>query len=151
MVSKSNGLREMRSITSGSYPLSHQLTHGLHRNVSHSAVAQNGDVRALPDNLCPVELLHLVLVAHWTLDVVKKNVLKKDDWVVAPYGGLEQGLGVPCRAARHQLDPGNALEVGLEPLGVLGAELPAHASGSANNHRHLVLAARGVVKHAAVV
>jgi len=55
--------------------------------------------------------------------------LEKDDGVVAADGGLEQCLCVGGRAARHQLHAGNGLEVGLQALRVLGAQLAAHAWG----------------------
>mmetsp|Transcript_3993 Transcript_3993/g.12014 ORF Transcript_3993/g.12014 Transcript_3993/m.12014 type:complete len:299 (-) Transcript_3993:218-1114(-) len=135
----------------GIVALGHEVAHGLHGHVAHPAVAQDGDVRALPHDLGPVELLHLVLAAHGPLDVVQEHVLKEDDGVVRPDGRLEQRLGVPGRGASHKLHSRDGLEVRLEPLRVLRPELPSHASRATDHHRDLVLSSRRVVEHAAVV
>lgn len=51
--------------------------------------------------------------------------------------GLEQRLGVLHGGARHQLHAGNGLEVRLQALRVLGAQLLAHPTGTTHNNGHL--------------
>lgn len=64
---------------------------------------------------------------------------------------FEQGLGVCYCAAGHQLNAWDGLEVGLQTLAVLCAQLPAHTSGTTHHHWHLELTTTGVVEHTAVV
>mmetsp|Transcript_20586 Transcript_20586/g.36725 ORF Transcript_20586/g.36725 Transcript_20586/m.36725 type:complete len:398 (-) Transcript_20586:32-1225(-) len=128
-----------------------KLRNRLHHDVAHAAVREDNTVRAFADQLCLLETLHVVLPLGHPLDVVQQDVLKEDHGVVAANSGLEQGLGVLNGGAGDQLHSGDGLEVRLQTLRMLSAQLLANTARATDNNGDLELATRGVVKHTAVV
>ncbi len=86
-----------------------------------------------------------------TLHVVQQDVLEEDDGVVAPDGTLEESLRVGHCGAGHQLHPGDGLEVGLEALAVLGAQLATDTTRTSDHNWYLHQAAGSAAKEGASV
>ena len=98
---------------------------------------------ALPGSFCRVSVQQCG--AGPTLDIVEEDVLKEDDRIVAADGALQQRLGIGCCGACHQLHSRNGLEVGLQALAMLCAQLATHATWPSDHHWHLQRACYGHV------
>src|SRR5216117_3747752 len=109
-----------------------------------------GEVPEDPEFMTPLALAQrdheLGIVRHLALHVVERLGLDEDHRVVVADRSFQQALGVHRRGGADDFEPRHVVEVHLHRLRVLRGELVRGAAGTADDERHVVLAARHVVE-----
>ena len=108
---------------------------------SHEDMLMVHDLQLTEDPIKPMVIGSHVLPrqcsAERTLDIVEEDMLEEDDGVVAADGALQQRFGIGHCGACHQLHSRDGLEVRLQALAVLCAQLAPHATWPSNHDWHL--------------